>query len=136
MKLSKFYLPIMFQRCETDHYFKYENFCYKIQTHSSITLWIIFGMFFTLVVLCLMNIFTKLCLPTMFQRSDMDQSLHIKCVLQITKSTKSDSIKKTVHMPNFKHPCTSYFTKSPKCDNIYKLCLWMPEEQNCIILTS
>ena len=28
------------------------------------------------------------------------------------------------------------FIKSPKHDNIYKLCLWMPEEQNCLILTS
>ena len=57
-----------------------------------------------------MNIFTKLYLPTMFQRSDMDSLLHIlKHVLQITKSLKSDNIHKLclclkirTHMSNFK----------------------------------
>ena len=29
-----------------------------------------------------------------------------------------------------------HFTKSPKRESIYKLCLWMPEEHNCLILTS
>ena len=29
-----------------------------------------------------------------------------------------------------------HFTKSSKRDNIYKLCLWMPEEHNRLILTS
>ena len=28
------------------------------------------------------------------------------------------------------------FTKSSKRDNIYKLCLWMPEEHSYLILTS
>ena len=29
-----------------------------------------------------------------------------------------------------------HFSKSPKRDPIYKLYLWMPEEHNCLILTS
>ena len=29
-----------------------------------------------------------------------------------------------------------HFTKLPKRDNIYKVNLWMPEEYNCLILTS
>ena len=28
-----------------------------------------------------------------------------------------------------------HFTKSANRDNIYKLCLWMPEEHNCLIIT-
>ena len=29
-----------------------------------------------------------------------------------------------------------HFTKSSKHDNVYKFCLWMPEEHKCLILTS
>ena len=29
-----------------------------------------------------------------------------------------------------------HLTKSPKCDHIYKLCLWMLEQQSCLILLS
>ena len=29
-----------------------------------------------------------------------------------------------------------HYTKSLKRDNIYKLCLWMPEEHNRLVLTS
>ena len=67
----------------------HKKFCYMIQNRTSITLFII------CVYKCLMNIFSKLNLPIMFQHSYMDFSLHIlKCVLQITKSLKSDSIYK------------------------------------------
>ena len=78
---SKFYLPTMFQSCS-----KYKkNFCYMIQNHSSITLFIIC----VHVYKCLMNIYTKLYPPPMLQRSDMDPSLRIvKQELQITKSFK------------------------------------------------
>ena len=37
------------------------------------------------------------------------------------------------HAPKLKH---IHFTKSPKHDNIYKLCLWMLEEHSRLILTS
>ena len=28
-----------------------------------------------------------------------------------------------------------HLTKSPKCDNIYEMCLYLLEEHNCLILT-
>ena len=37
-------------------------------------------------------------------------------------------------LPKFK--LNIHFTKSPKRDNIYKLCLWMLEQHSCIILRS
>ena len=37
---------------------------------------------------------------------------------------------------NFEMTTAPYLTKSPRHDNIYKLCLWMQEEHNCTILKS
>ena len=34
-----------------------------------------------------------------------------------------------------KHKLSMHFTKLPKRDNIYKLCLYMLEEHNCLLLT-
>ena len=57
--LSSYNVPKL--RYKTPDY-KYKNFCYTTQNHSSVILLIIY------VYQCLMNIFTKFYLPSMFQK--------------------------------------------------------------------
>ena len=57
------------------------------------------------------NKYAKLYLPSTFQTSNIE--------------LLSPKLKLNIHL-----------TKSPKHDHIYKLCLYMLEENNCLILTS
>ena len=111
-----------------------------IQNHSSITLFVI------CVHRCLMNIFTKFCLPTVFQKlscgslisyikmcttSHKITEVLINCVYALNKNTNQ------ILIPSMFQSCDTeqippilvlhlHFTKLPNRDNIYKMKFRIP----------